>query len=193
MKRLRQVGRTTIALITSFVALAAAVISLAYQLWPQIKPDPREDVSAQLSVLAVEPEVTLRQWLERKRATAEERAHILGTTEPGETLKFKGQVVYVRIDVSGSKGGSVRLSAQLYNARRQKQVSLEEDPIYARSSTVHINSPRRGSVQLLFMADLSVETELQFIRVELRSEGDGLLAVADSPPILKGRIVHMSQ
>lgn len=186
MKRLRAISGVAWAVATSIVALLTALVPLIFQLAPQWRPDPRENVSADISVFALEPKVTLDDWLDRRNASAVERERILGMKPKPEDLTFEGEVVYVRVRVQGSKGRSVRLRARLYNARRQMPVPLEDDPITYRSSNIPIDAPSRSSVQLLFLADLSVETEPQFVRVELLNE-DGVLAVDDSPVLLHGK------
>ena len=188
MGRVRRISGVAWAVATAALALVTALVPLVFQLVPQWKPDPRENVSAEISVFAVEPSVRLGDWLQR-RYPGDERARetILGHKGvQADELDFRGEIVYVRMRVTGSKDRTVRLRARLYNARRQTPVDLGEDPFLERSSQVRIDSPSRSSVQLLFIADLAFETEPQFVRVELFN-ADGVLAVADSPLLRAGK------
>lgn len=178
------------AITTAVVALLVAVVPLVFQLAPQWKPDPREKVSAAINVFAVEPNVRLGDWLERRYpGDKDARERILGHKEVQEgELDFPGEVIYVQMEVSGSKGRAVRLRARVYGRRSQRPIDLPEDVFTQRSSNIRIDAPSRSSVQLLFIPDLSVETTCQFVRVELFND-DGVLAVADSPVLRHGKPV----
>ena len=178
------------AVTTAIIALVASLVPLVFSLVPQWRPDPREKVSADLSVFTTEPNVRIGDWLERRYpGDTKARDRILGHkgVRAGE-LNFPGEIVYVRMEVSGSKGRAVRLRARVYASSTQRPIKLDPDPFTERSSTVKIDAPSRSSVQLLFIPDLSVESTREFVRVELFN-ADGVLAVADSRPLVNGRSV----
>lgn len=193
MSRLRRVSGVAWAVATALVALVASLVPLVFQLVPAWKPDPRDKVSADISVIAVEPHASLRTWLSRQYpGDAGARERILGHkgVVPGE-LAFPGEVVYVRMEVSGSKGRAVRLRARLYRARQQQPLVIpsgSEQNFGGRAAAVRIDAPSRSSVQLLFIDDLSQTPLPIFVRVELFND-DGILAVADSPILRNGREV----
>ena len=178
--------------LTALIALVAATVGLLFQLVPSLKPDPRERVGAAVEIFAVERGVRIGDWLRDAfpKDVAAATKRVLGTTtpEPSE-LTVEGTVVYVRAEVDGYKHRSVALRARLYIWRSQQRVPTNFAAPYRESSGVTIDSPNRRSVQLLFVSDLRAEPEPEFLRVELVDSSSGaILAIADSPELLRGRI-----
>ena len=66
--RTRRYGKGTWTLVVALVALAGSASSLVFTFLPELKPDPRDSVLAQLNVFAINPDVTLREYLKRRTA-----------------------------------------------------------------------------------------------------------------------------
>jgi len=190
-RRLAGEGRT---FLTAMIALVTAAIALLYQLVPALKPDPRERVGAAVEIFAVEPAVQLGQWLQdafpEDVDAATERVLGTRTPEPNElTLTLTGTVVYVRTEVDGYKHRAIAIRVRLYVARSQRRAPTPFAAPYRETSGARIDSPNRRSVQLLFLPDLRAEPTPEFLRVELIDAQSGsMLAVADSPELVRGRI-----
>jgi hypothetical protein len=180
--------------LTAAIALVAAAIGLLFQLVPALKPDPRERVGASVEIFSVEPGVRLGDWIEEAfpKNVADTKERVLGTRKPDPSeLAVRGTVVYVRAEVDGYKHRAIGVRARLYDVRSQRRVAAGFPARYDESSRVEIDAPNRRSVQLLFLPDLRAQPEQTFLRVELQDSGSGaLLAVADSPPLAKGRIAR---
>lgn len=178
--------------LTAMIALLAAAVGLLFTLVPALKPDPRERVGAGVEIFAVEPGVRTDDWLREAFpndvGAATER--VLGTREPTPSeLAVEGTVVYVRAEVDGYKHRAITIRARLYEARTQRRVPTEFAASYKESSRVEIDSPNRRSVHLLFLPDLRAEPTAEFLRVTLiDSQSGSILAVADSPVLVRGRI-----
>jgi hypothetical protein len=189
LRRLLAEGKT---FLTALIALVAATVGLLFQLDPSRRPDPRERVGAAVEIFAVERGVRIGDWLKEAFpndvATAKERVLGTATPEPSE-LTVEGTVVYVRTEVDGYKHRSVALRARLYRWHSQQRVPTDFAAAYRESSGVTIDSPNRRSVQLLFVSDLRDEPKPEFLRVQLVDSSSGaILAIADSPQLLRGRI-----
>lgn len=186
----RVLGESRTAL-TAVIALVAAGVGLLFQLVPALKPDPRERVGASIEVFAVEPRVRVDEWAREASSQDVEGAYqrVLGTRtlEPGQGA-YPGTVVYVRVEVDGYKHRAVALRGGLYSARTQRRLPVF-GPRDRQRSTVPIDSPSRRNVQLMWLPDISADTDPEFVRVELvDSESGAILAVADSPTLVRGRI-----
>jgi hypothetical protein len=175
----------------AMIALAAAAIGLLFQLVPSLKPDPRERIGAALQVHAIEPGVQLREWIAQAHPNDVDGKieELFGTGQPPpESLRQRGEVVFVRTQVDGFKHRAVTVRARLYNHRTQERVPTPFPPLFAETSKVKIDAPNRTSVQLLFVGDLTHETEAEFLRIELIDSNSGeVLAVTDSPTLVRGR------
>jgi hypothetical protein len=119
---------------------------------------------------------------------ATERVLGTRTPEPNE-LTLTGTVVYVRTEVDGYKHRAISIRVRLYVARSQRRAPTRFAAPYRETSGARIDSPNRRSVQLLFLPDLRAEPTPEFLRVELIDAQSGsMLAVADSPELVRGRI-----
>jgi hypothetical protein len=178
-------------MLTAIIALIAGAIGLLFQLVPSLKPDPRENVGAAIEVFAVEPRVSLREWAKEAFPKDVEGAYErqAGVRHPDpDQLDYPGTVIYVRVEVDGYKHRTVALRGSLYKTRTQRRVDVFGSRDTLRSS-VSIDSPSRRSVQLIRLPDISPDTDPQFVRVELVDSDSGtILAVTDSPTLVRGRI-----
>jgi hypothetical protein len=178
------------ATICALVALAAAAIGLFWDFAPQFRPDPLEVIGADVTIAAVEPDVTLEDWLRKARPNdyAPAARELFGREPSASELALNGHLVYVRIQVDGHKHKDVALSYRVFNARSQTDFVPLGLPDEAASRLRHaqLEAPSERSVQLLWIPSLEQEGDT-FIRVELTSER-GLLAVTDSGTLHNGRL-----
>jgi hypothetical protein len=173
----RRFGKATWALAVAFVALASSASSLLFTFLPQLKPDPRDSVAAQLSIFGIDPGVSLGDYIQQ--AYGGEAAAPAGFQFPRQELTYPGDMVYVRTRVDGFKHRRVRLTASLYNAATQRLIPLPQQTLDAR--TVELDTPSTATVQLFWILSLYGEPPT-FVRVEM-FDGTRMLAVADSPVI----------
>ena len=172
-------ARTAVAAV---VALVTAIVTLLFQIMPWLKPDPRDRVGAEVSVFALERNVTIGEWIGRAFPSAEQSK--LRKSHPDQGAE--GELLYVRAAVDGHKHRKVRLRVEVFSSRTQKLVppsEIDAPPIGA----VTMSAPDERSVQAIWVPDLSHEPAGLFFRVELWDER-GILAIADSPQLLKGRL-----
>jgi hypothetical protein len=185
--RLRAFSKTTWALIVAMVALIGSGSSALFTFLPQLKPDPRDSVLAQLNVYAMEPGVSLQRYLALAYGSVTPEAKALGI--PNAELAFQGDMVYVRTRVDGFKHRRVRLMATLYMKSTQEPArltgGLASGPAALRLRTVTLDTPSTSTVQLLWMLGLDDEPPT-FVRVEM-FDGTRMLAVTDSPIVRNGR------
>jgi hypothetical protein len=178
-------------MLTATIALIAGAVGLLFALVPSLKPDPRENVGAAIEVFAVEPHVSLREWAQEASPKDVKGAYErqAGVRNPApDQLDYPGTIIYVRVEVDGYKHRTVALRGSLYRTRTQQRVDVFGSRDTLRS-TVSIDSPSRRSVQLIRLPDISQDTDPQFVRVELVDSDSGtILAVADSPTLVRGRI-----
>jgi hypothetical protein len=187
-----RVATASRAVVLATVALAGSIVTLLFTLVPDLKPDPHEKVGAAVDIVAVERNVSVRQWLHRAFPGdvdgAAEKLFGKHPVVPG----YHGEVVYVRVQVDGFKHGHVFLAVRLYDARTQSVVELPSTPIdparFATLSSRKIDAPSRSSIQVLFLPNLA-GTPHYFLRAELYETG-GVLALADSPTLIHGLIPH---
>lgn len=165
----------------AILGLAVTSVALLFDLAPGLKPDPRDRVGADVSVFALEPGVTIGQWLERGFAPG--RRPKLGSGDVDESAE--GELLYVRTAVDGHKHDEVTLRYGVYFADSHRRVPAGaiDSPEFP---PLAVSSPSERSVQTLWVPDLSGEGAL-FVRVELWDE-NGMLAVADSATIRRGRL-----
>src|SRR3954453_16613431 len=171
-------ARTAVAAV---VALVTAIVTLLFQLMPWLKPDPRDRVGADVSVFALERNVTIGEWIARAVPPADQAK--LRKSHPDRAAE--GEVLYVRAAVDGHKHRKVRLRVEVLRRRTEKLVppsEIDAPPIGA----VKMSAPDERSVQAIWVPDLTHEPAGLFFRGGLWEE-HGMLAIADSPPLRKGR------
>lgn len=179
--RIRSAFSRTHVVIAAVAGLVSVGVSLVFQLVPDLRPDPRDSVGADVAVVAVEPGVTVREWIQRG-FRGEQRAVL---TERFRTqLDFVGELIYVRVAVDGHKHKDVGLSYALYGADSHRRLPDRLD--FAPYARIRIDAPSQRSIQFLFVPSLRFERDL-FIRAQL-SDSDGVLAVADSGRLHKGKL-----
>jgi hypothetical protein len=194
--RARQIPTAAWAALVAVVALAGSVAGVVFTLLPDLKPDPREQISAAVSVFAVEPNVTISSWAHRAYpdSWSAEFQRIFQTKHPrADLLTNRGDVVYVRTNVDGYKHRSVSLKWSVYDAdgcrRRSGTCRLDYDRVAAAPHIpdLQIDAPSRSSVQLLFIPSIQdlQDPARTFIRIEL-DDAHGTLAVTDTPILRYG-------
>jgi hypothetical protein len=180
-ERIRAAFSRSHVVIAAVAGLVSVGVSLLFQFVPELKPDPRETVGADVAIVAVEPGVSVRNWI--TRAFAGERRAAELRRFSGQ-LEFPGELIYVRVIVDGHKHKDVGLSYALYGAVSQRR--LPDRLNFSPFARVAIDAPSQRSIQYLFVPDLRYERDL-FIRAQL-TDSDGVLAVADSGRLRAGRL-----
>jgi hypothetical protein len=179
--------------VTAMVALAASVVALTFDLWPGLKPDPREKFRADVTVFAVDRGVTLDEYLHRTtfsradyRQARAKQLHAAGvpTGDPSARglLILSGEVVYVASTVEGFKRRSVTLRWSLYNARTRMRLSGSSFSGVS-AAKVDLEAPTDRTLQEIWLPPPPGRGPY-FVRVALYDRRDVLLAVADSRPFL---------
>jgi hypothetical protein len=186
----RKWGAATIALVTALVALASGALGLIFDVRPDLRPDPRTTLSAEISVFAVERDVTTEDWL--RRVTRSDRAYrarlnaVLAEQFEGGApptpeeidgvLKAEGELAYVKTHIVGFKRRSLTLRWSIYDARRLRRV---QDLANATGAEIIGQAPSDASVSLVFLP-LVPRPGQYFARFEIVDEDGTMLAVADS-------------
>jgi hypothetical protein len=180
----RRLGTAGFAAITAVVALVSGVVALTFDLWPSLRPDPRTDVGATASVLAVERNVKLGEWMRRVSQTdadlrrRQRKYFASGGSRDG--LLIPGQLAYVRASVRGFKRRDVTLRWSIYDART-KEREREDSWDRANRSGLALGAPRDESVAEIWLQPV-VGARTYFVRIEIRDDDGVLLAIADSKP-----------
>jgi hypothetical protein len=150
------------------LAAAPGLVALAFQLWPDLKPDPREHLGASLKTLAIDPSVPFGEYLKRIRVSR-------GGFERDE-LRTPGTVVYLRVVIRGHKRQKLTLRDSVYRARTRQRIAGLSD---AKTVGFKPEAPSDESVQQVFIPPVGVPDKV-FVRFEL-SDRNSLLAFADTP------------
>jgi len=178
------------ATICALVALAAGLLGLFWDFLPQFRPDPLDVVGADVQIVAVEPRVSLGDWLRQAHPKDYQSAGraLFGREPSASELGQSGHLIYARIQVDGHKHQNVALAYRLFRVKDEKIVSLPSlpEPAASRITRAHLRAPSERSVQLLWMPSVFGEEDM-FIRMEL-SDDRGLLAVTDSGTLHNGRL-----
>jgi hypothetical protein len=187
-----RLGTAGVALLTALLALASGTIGLVFDLWPELRPDPRTTRSAEVSVVAVERAVPFDDWLRRvtptrKAYAARRRAHLrrafAGMPRPTPAdaravLALRGQLIYVRMRIEGFKRRSLRLRWSMYRVTGQRRLATEGLQNATGASVVGA-APSDTSVVLIWTPAVAVRGAL-FARFEVVDKAGTVLAVADS-------------
>ena len=179
--RVRSAFSRTHVVIAAIAGLVSVGVTLLFQLAPELRPDPRDTVGADVSIVAVEPGVSVRDWIARSFQGEERDAQM---RRFAEQLDFPGELIYVRVAVDGHKHKDVGLSYALYGAESQRR--LPDRLNFSPFSKIRVEAPSERSIQYLFVPDLRFERDL-FIRAQL-TDSDGVLAVGDSGRLHKGKL-----
>lgn len=168
--------------VAAILGLTVTTLALLFDLVPALKPDPRDRVGADVAVVALEPNVTIGEWI--ARGFTPEMQEKLRAKYPDQAAD--GGLLYVRTAVDGHKHDEVTLRYGVIVSTTQKSIpagAIDAPPL----DPVGISSPSERSVQTLWVPDLSDDDRDLFIRVELW-DSDGMLALADSPTIRRGKL-----
>ena len=178
------------AMLTAIVALLSGGLALFFQLRPDLAPDPRTHLGATAKVFSVDENVTLGDFLQRRKAIvttseyAKERLAYIRQAEAGSggdgssVLTLPGEVVLVSTMVEGFKSRSIAMMASMYDADARRRVpELSDVPVFQ----VELDSPSDRSVVEFWLPAPPVSVTKYFVRVQVYHRDDGvLLAVADS-------------
>jgi hypothetical protein len=174
------IGRANL-VIAALLGLVTGTVALVFQLAPGLQPDPRDRVGADVSVFALEPNVTIGAWIKRGFPTHEQVA-LMKTYQDRAAV---GEMLYVRTTVDGHKHREANLRFDVFNAETQQPIpreNIDAPPI----EPLAISSPSERSVRLVWVPDLTQDERDLFFRVELWDDS-GMLAVTDSPVVRRGR------
>jgi hypothetical protein len=181
--RARRLGVLGWTILVAAVAFASSAVALVFTLWPGLRPDPRDRLGAELSVFAVDPNVTYREWLTARSSFSEEEAEERLAAAQEQTpglLRVRGEVAYVRTHVEGFKRRSVAMRASLYERASQARV---EGVSNVEVAMQQLDAPSDEAVVPVWLPCPPEAGRSYFVRVELYHRGDNvLLAVADSRP-----------
>jgi len=181
------------AILLTVATLSGALVSLAFQLNPNWKPDPNERLQAKLSVITVEPKVSVADYIHRIAAPADVSKDVdawvryqVNDPHPTEVelrcerkrqVHLHGYVAYVDVTVEGLKKRSVVLGVALYDWRTGRRV-----PQYDAVFQPHkLRSPTDEFVETVFVNPAPQAHRPYYLRLELRDQDQRtLLAIADS-------------
>jgi hypothetical protein len=170
--------------LVAIVALTSSLITLIFELWPGLRPDPRTTLGADVSVFAIDPGVTYGAYLQRLSFSPSDfdgrLAAACGQSRRCGRLKLRGEEVYVRTIVDGFKRRSISMRLSLYNAATHTRVQGASDVDVANE---RLSSPSDRAVVPVWLICPPDASGRYFVRVELYHRGDDvLLAVGDSTP-----------
>jgi hypothetical protein len=195
---LRQAFAMSGTMLTALLALVSGGLALFFQIRPDLLPDPRTHLGAAATVFAVDRNVSLGSYLERRQAlvspaeyTKERNAYISQAQshsagdDGSSVLTLPGEDVFVNTRVEGFKSRSIAMLASMYDAKTRRRVpELSNVRVFQQQ----LESPSDQSVVEFWFFAPPVTIDRYFVRVALYHRGDGvLLAVADSKPIRAGR------
>jgi hypothetical protein len=172
--------------LAAFVTLAGAILAalisgtnLTFELWPGLKPDPKEKVRADLEVLEMDKNVDYKEYDDRPG-----RNLLTISDEKEPRTDYPGNVFYLRAHIEGFKRESLRLIWFTYEPNRHRSEEAE-----ARSDRIfEPDSPSATQVAQVWVKEPGYFDEdgfwtsapgEYFVRFELY-RGDVLLAFEDS-------------
>lgn len=181
------------AMLTALLALFSGGLALFFQVRPDLAPDPRTHLGATAAVFSVDENVTLGDFLERRKAIVssseyeQERLAYISQAEAGSgvdgssVLTLPGEDILVSTVVEGFKSRSIAMLASMYDADTRSRVpELSDVPVFQ----VELESPSDRSVVEFWLPAPPVSVKRYFVRVQVYHRDDGvLLAVADSKVI----------
>jgi hypothetical protein len=166
---------------TALVLLGSSLVGLMFAVWPALKPDPRDVVGARATVLTIERNVTVRDWLTRTTNSRQDLARRVRAWErqAGHT-DIHGELAYVRLSLHGFKGDQVRVRWSIYYDRSRRPASHGTlDPIP--DTIVTPAAPANEFVIEQWMQPVPGPVRY-FARFELRTKDGQLLDLAQSGP-----------
>lgn len=183
LSRARRLTKGAVVGATALAALVAALIGLAFDVWPSLRPDPRTQLGASVRVLALDRKVTLNEHMRRTSASEADyrRRHAEYVRDNGSAagLAFEGELVYAQLAVRGFKGRHVTVDWSVYDARSKVRVIAPRERAQ-RTTLASLDAPTDEFIALLWIRAVKAPRRY-FVRVEVNS-GRTLLAMADSRP-----------
>jgi len=168
------------------VALVSALVALAFQIWPWLRPDPRESLSADITILAVDRNVTLLEYLRQTTFSASEfaarrkeymnQAQLTPATSSA-LFAIRGHVIYVASTIEGYKRRSVVLRWSMYQSSGRRLRSESFSGVQA--SRVRLDAPTDRFVDEIWFPR-PPRSGRYFVRVALYDRNNVLLDIADS-------------
>ena len=172
----------TVTALTAALALISGAIGLVFDLWPQLRPDPRTQRSSTERIVAVDRYVSRLDYLHRRypdpKAFRSARAHELALAA-GQTagLRIEGELVYVEVALHGFKGSRVTLERSVYdNANRERTIPAQRESLWTG------DAPSDQWIAEMWLAPVIGPKRKFFVRAEIRDDRGVLLAMADSAP-----------
>lgn len=172
--------RVTLTTIGAAIGVLGAISTFVYNVRPDLKPDPRTDRSADVSIFAVDRGVSLDSWLRRvapDHATYKKRR--AGYVKEGVFMSTRGEVAYVDSTVKGFKRRETSISYSIYDAKTKARLPARalSDVV---GSTRKLDAPNDRAVVQLWLPPIFDPTRKFYVRVEVRDSDGNILAVADS-------------
>ena len=165
--------RPTLALATALLALATGGIGLVFTFWPGLRPDPRVTQSATLRVAAVDPGITLREYLDRLKLPTSKLQRNRGCVP--------GNLYYVEEHLEGFKNRTTALLYYLYDRGTQERVKGALRSVSGvQAATIKSTRPTDQSISLVW-AQWPERSGTFFVRFELYRNGT-FLNLVDAPP-----------
>ncbi len=192
-RRTSGLGTATIALITAAVALLSSGAGLVFDLFPGLRPDPRDRRAAELAVVTLERDVSVADWLRRtskddaelERRTAayldrgDDRQAPTARSAAGRAeLALAGNLFYVNATIEGLKRDRVLLRWSLHDARSGRR-SRDRGYHDVDAVDVPLDAPSDRSV-LQVWTPIAIGRGPWFVRFELRDRDGTMLAIGDS-------------
>jgi len=154
---------------TALVALATSGVTLVYNFWPDLKPDPQVQLSGSLKVVTWESHVTYGDFLRRTNSL-----ETLRKAQPAQR-KIWGDIFYIELEGAGLKRHASELHAFFYRADTGRRSGVAPTHYMIRYGT-----PSDRFLTPVWTT-LPTDPGKYFLRFELRARGV-LLAIANSPP-----------
>jgi hypothetical protein len=157
----------TVTLVGAVLAAAISATTLVFDLWPSLKPDPKEKVGATLQSLARDINVTRDDYL----------ARVGRPLAPADDPEELGNVYYISAEIAGFKRSTLRLRWFTYNADNETRMpglraDDREEPVFKPQA------PINTQIAQVWVPTPAVEGDY-FVRFELYSD-DVLLGYVDS-------------
>jgi hypothetical protein len=160
------------AFVAGLLTAALTATGLIYELRPDLRPDPKLKLAAQLSVETVEPNVTLADYLQRA-----------GKKIPGAQptdLQERGYLIYMRVKIEGRKNQkTLSVDQTLYSVNTRRRIAGQQ---HTRDSLLDIETPHDEWIHLVWVADPYARPTFARLAV---FDDDVMLAFADTPRLRK--------
>jgi hypothetical protein len=153
----------------ALIAFIAAATNVAFDYFPDLRPDPQIQLNAALRAVAIEPDVTFGGYLRRiGRAPSED-------DQPAQ-LRTTGNLFYVEAQTQGLKDEPSQLRWHLYNVKSGKR--LANQLTGGAGWKTRSGTPSDRLIYLVW-EQIPTQPGRYKLRFELRAKGV-LLAIADS-------------